>query len=145
MAYALVAVVLLALYWFGGWYWCLLRAAVVIAQRRNSALDPYTVAAGLIWLGLFALTGDRRFFFPFAMYQAVVFGQIWRGGFAAGSALMIALFTMIRIEQDASFRVLAVELLVAIAAALAGAACRRFGPVAAAGAASLVALAGLIL
>ena len=144
MAYALRALVLLASYWFGGWSWCLLCAAVVIAQGRDSAPGAYAVAPGLIWLGLFAFTGDRRLFFPFAMYQAVVFGQSWRGGFAAGSALIIALFTMIRIEQEASFRVLAVELLVAIAAALAGAACRRFGPVAAAVAASLVALAGLI-
>ena len=98
----------------------------------------------MLWVGLFAITGDRRLFFPFALYQAVVFGQLWGGAFAAGSALIIALFTLIRVEQEASLRVIAVELVVAVVAAFAGAgATRKYGRIAGAVVASLVALAGL--
>ena len=138
MTYALGAALLTASYWFGGWYWCLLYAAVVF-QRCVPAL-----AVPLFLVALFAITGDRRLFFPFALYQATVFGQNWRGGFAVGSSLIITLFTLIRIEQEASFRVIAVELIVAVIAAFAGwVATRRFGPVAGAITASVVALAGL--
>ena len=139
MTYVLGAALLASSYWLGGWYWCLLYAAVVF-QRCVPAL-----AVSFIWVALFAITGDRRLFFPFALYQATVFGQNWRGGFAAGSSLIIALFTLIRIEQEASLKVIAVELIVAAIAAFAGwAATRRFGPIVGAMAASLVALVGLV-
>ena len=98
----------------------------------------------MVWVALFAITGDRRFFFPFALYQAAVFGQLWRGGFAAGSSLIVALFVLIRIEQESSFRVLAVEIVVTLVAITAGAcAARRFGRLIGAITTSLLALAGL--
>ncbi len=118
----------------------LVYAPAVVAVRAL-ALEA---VPGLLWLGAFAATGDRRFFFPFTLYYAVVFGQVWAYGFAAGAGLVIGLFTMIRIEQMASLRVIAVELLVAVVAVLVGAVCRRYGVMAAAGAASAVALAGLV-
>ena len=143
MTYALGAALLAASYWLGGWYWCLIYAAVIF-QRCVPAL-----AVPFIWVALFAITGDRRLFFPFALYQATVFGQnwgqSWRGGFAAGSAMIVTLFMLIRIEQEASFKVIAVELIVAMIAAFAGwSATRRFGSIIGAMAASLVALAGLV-
>ena len=142
MNYALGAALLAASYWLGGWYWCLLYAAVVLG-RWPQIMPP--LALPLLWVALFALTGDRRLFFPFALYQAAIFGAAWRGGFAAGAALIIALFTLIRIEQEASFRVITVELIVAIVAAFAGSlGTRRFGTIAGATVASLVALAGLV-
>ena len=144
MAYALGTGIVLASFWIGGWYWCLIYAAVVILHWRVVERVSYTLALPMLWVGLFAITGDRRLFFPFALYQAVVFGQLWGGGFAAGSALIIALFTLIRVEQEASLRVIAVELVVAVVAAFAGAgATRKYGRIAGAVVASLVALAGL--
>ena len=101
---------------------------------------------GLIWVAAFAITGDRRLFFPFTLYYASIFGQLWDGEFAAGTALIIALFTMVRIEQMASMRVIAVELIVAVVALGACAfTARRYGLQLSAWAASFVALAGLAL
>ncbi len=146
MALVSQVAVFAALFWLGGWYWSLVAVPMFVAYR-TTFLKSVLLAAGpgLLWLTLFVFTGDRRMFFPFTVYQSVLFGQLWRHGFAAGVALVIGLFTMIRIEQEASFRVLIVELVVAVAGAFLGAACRRFGPVAAACGASLVALAGLTL
>ena len=146
MALVFQVAVLAALYWLGGWYWCVVAVPMFVAGLLKSR-SAVLVAAGpsLLWLALFVFTGDRRMFFPFTMYQAVLFGQTWRRGFAAGAALIIGLFTIIRIEQEASLRVLIVELVVAVAAAFVAAACRRYGPATAAGVASLVALAGLTL
>ena len=145
MIYALGAAVVLASYWLGGWYWCLLYAVVAVAQWRIPPRMMAAVLVPLVWVALFAVTGDRRLFFPFALYQAITFGLAWRGGFALGAAFIVALFTLIRIEQEASLRVIAVELIVAVVAVLVGGACRRYGVIAAASAASLVALAGLLL
>ncbi len=142
MTYALGVAAILASYWMGGWYWSVVYAAAVIAQRRAAS---FFLAIPLIWVALFAASGDRRLFFPFAMYQAVVFGIYWQRGFAAGAALIVGLFTLIRIEQEASFRVIAVELVVAVVAVSAGGLTRKYNAVAAAGAASLIALAGLLL
>ena len=148
MAWAIGALVAGAAWWCG-WYWLLVLAPVLVQRLRGPEMAIRTLVALslsiLMWLGLFALTQDRRFFFPFVMLNAVVFGLKWRGGFAAGAAMIVALFTMIRIEQDASFRVVSVELLVAIVASWTAWLCRRFGPVAAASAAELVAFAGLAL
>lgn len=150
MALVIQVAVLAALCWFGGWYWCLVSVPMFVSGRTRFLKNRvpavlWAAGPGLLWLTLFVFNGDRRMFFPFTMFQAVLFGQLWRRGFAAGAALVIGLFTMIRIEQEASLRVLIVELVVAVAAAFAGAACLRFGPVAAAGLASLLALAGLTL
>ena len=90
---------------------------MVIAQGGRV---PYAAAIPLVWVLMFAVTGDRRLFFPFAIYQAVTFGQLWRGGFVAGTSMIVAMFAVIRIEQEASFRVLVVELLVAVVAAFVG-------------------------
>ena len=145
MIYALGAAAVLASYWLGGWYWCLVYAVVAAAQWRTPPRMVLALAVPMVWVALFAIKGDRRLFFPFALYQAIAFGLAWRGSFAAGAAFIVALFTLIRIEQEASFRVIAVELMVAVVAVLVGGACRRYGPIMAAGAASLVALAGLLL
>ena len=84
--------------------------------------------------------------FPFTLYYAVMFGQSWKAGYAAGASLVIALFTVVRIEQMASFRVIAVELIVgSVAVAVAAVFRSGFGGVLAAGVASIIAFAGLAL
>ena len=75
------------------------------------------VAASLVWLTLFHLTGDRRLFFPYSIQFAaqVVCAAPMRPAAAKGGGL-IAAFLSIRIWQGASAGVLALELIVAIGA-----------------------------
>jgi hypothetical protein len=68
---------------------------------------------------LFRVSGDRELFFPFAMYLAshVALGfsqrNIWLASLGGGG--IVAAFMTIRVLQNATFRVLAVELVVAVA------------------------------
>ncbi len=119
----------------GGWYWALICAVSFLLGS----------APGLIWLAAFAVTGDRRLFFPFTLHYAVLFGCWWNRGFAAGGAIILTLFAIVRIEQQASFRVLAVELAVAAVAILAAQQIVNRSLLLAACVASLIAFVGLVL
>lgn len=74
---------------------------------------------GLVWLVLSHVTGNRELFFPYSMYLAscVMVSVAERasllGPIAGG--LVVAVFMAIRILQQATIRVLAVELAVAAA------------------------------
>jgi hypothetical protein len=106
----------------GGWEWAVVTVcgtgASILADRRWQTVAA-AGAAGLIWLALFQVTGNRQLFFPFAMQWAVqatlpVRGRVRLPAFVGGG-ILVGLFTAIRVWQDASVRVLAVELVVAAA------------------------------
>ncbi len=105
-----------------GWEWALVTlcgSGVALASDRRWQAVAGAGAVSLIWIALFELTGDRRLFFPFSMQYAVQAACLLRGRVAcpwiAGGGALVALFTAIRIWQQATFRVLAVELLIAAA------------------------------
>ncbi|MDE3165682.1 MAG: hypothetical protein KGN36_07750, partial [Acidobacteriota bacterium] len=107
---------------FGGWAWtlpCLILwpALYGIRAREGAAAVTAALAPGLVWLLLFALTGDRRLYFCYSMQFAVHLACLrrehgLRAG-AAGGAIPIAVFLAVRVAQAASARVLVVESLVA--------------------------------
>jgi hypothetical protein len=75
------------------------------------------VTASLVWLAATMATGNRELFFPFTMHLAacaalVAARQSPRAGWLGGGAV-IAAFMVIRVLQQATARVLAVELVVA--------------------------------
>lgn len=76
------------------------------------------LAPGLLWLALFQFTGNRELFFPYAMHLAAVVACRVGGGPGrrlAGGGVVIAAFLAIRVAQQATPLVLAVELAVAAA------------------------------
>jgi hypothetical protein len=114
----------------GGPPWTLVGgAAFVLLAFTGPRLDTLLLAApSLAWLGASIATGNRELFFPYAMHLAAVvlcrlFGRGAAWGLAAGG-LVAAVFLAIRVAQQATPRVLAVECAVA-AAILAGAAVAR--------------------
>jgi hypothetical protein len=110
----------------GGPPWTVVMLASVVALSlagpRIEALG--VAAASLLWLGAFRMTGDRELFFPYAMQLAAT--AISRGGdrgvgFAAtAGGAVAAAFLGVRIWQQATARVLAVECVV-VAAIVGGA------------------------
>lgn len=79
---------------------------------RWEALALALLAA--IWLAAFVATGDRRFFFPFTMVLS-----LWPLALGAAPwtpALLVGLFSAIRLWQQAPLVVLGIELIVAAAA-----------------------------
>ncbi|MGA0038666.1 MAG: hypothetical protein ACO3NZ_02355 [Pirellulales bacterium] len=114
----------------GGPPWTMLAAIALVLQARMGltpgGLGRLAIAFG--WLGLFWTTGNRELYFCFAMTLAAdaillvgnePTGQpgTWRGalrGATAGS-LLAAVFLGFRIVQQATTKVLAVELAVAVA------------------------------
>ncbi len=107
---------------FGGWAWtlpCLILWTALrnAPSRAGAAALTAALAPGLLWLLLFALTGDRRLYFCYTMQYAVHLACLRRehGGraAAAGGAIPVAVFLGVRVAQAASARVLAVETLVA--------------------------------
>ena len=111
----------------GGPPWTLVGgAAFVLLAFTGPRLDTLLLAApSLAWLGAATATGNREFFFPYAMHLAAVAvcRLAWQGvgrSLAAGG-IVAAVFLAIRVAQQATPRVLAVECAVA-AAILAGAA-----------------------
>ena len=70
------------------------------------------ILPAMFWLGVFHFTGDRRMFFPFSILFAASFAL--RSNWTATMEIMV-LFLVARILQDATFKVLAVEVLVAMA------------------------------
>lgn len=139
-------------WWFGGWYWALIAGVVLAAQWRvkwSAGAIALTMSTSLLWLAIFAGTEDRRMFFPFTMHLAVMMGWLLEGrvgrAMAWGPALVVAVFTLVRVAQAATAGVLVVELVVAFAAVVAAVWAGRWGRLAAAAVASVVALAGLAL
>ena len=144
--------------WFGGWPWTLVAAIVLFELCRGKQRSLHSVCAtaipSLLFLAIFAWTRDRRLFFPYSMQYAAQLACLWRGRFrhsaVTGGVAIITVFIAIRIVQDATPAVLAVEIVVAIASVAVGlAACgakdrRPARRAAAALLASLVAYAGLL-
>ncbi len=104
---------------FGGWTFALISFPLLLTLVRSDYdWKPTAIAAapGLLWLLAFIATGDRRFFFPYTLQYAIVLAalpdmrQLWER--YAGCAIVIALFLLFRTLQDASLKVLTVELLV---------------------------------
>lgn len=102
---------------FGGWPWAVVGVAVLVIHWRHAfTLESVaaTFALGLLWIGLYSWTGDRRFFFPYSMQFAVAMAFLLGGRSAwLASAGITALFAAIRIYQGATPFVLFVEMLVA--------------------------------
>ncbi len=114
----------------GGPPWTLVGgAAFVLLAFTGPRLGTLLIATpSLAWLGASVATGNRELFFPYAMQLAAVVlcrlcdrGAAWGFG---GGGLVAAAFLAIRVAQQATPRVLAVECAVA-AAILAGAALAR--------------------
>jgi len=114
------------------WGWLAMGAA--LGWRR-----PAGAALALAWPVLALVTGDRRFFFPFAMQVAALAGPAW------AQAGVVALFVVVRVTQSAPAGVLAVELGVAVAALALAAWVARKNREAAGALAALVGLLGLFL
>jgi hypothetical protein len=108
----------------GGAPWTLVAlVAVVTLSLSGPAVESLACAASaLIWLGVFHVTGDREFFFPYSMHLAAA--AICRGGDRGATAAIVAgtavaaAFLGVRVCQQASAQVLAVEC--AVVAAIVG-------------------------
>ena len=105
----------------GGPPWTLVATTAFVAMACSAprAVAIAWAAPGLLWLMCFRLTGDRELFFPYAMHLAAVAicaagdrGTWWA---ATGGAAVALAFLGIRIAQQATGRVLAVEIVVATA------------------------------
>lgn len=156
---------LTAAHFLGGPPWVALGVLAMIGQvAADFRLTPLLgLLPAAFWMAAQAITGNRELFFPYAMALAAhlasqVAGRagqrsVGRGQVAAAAAggLMVAAFLAIRVIQAATARVLAVEAAVAVGilaacvAALPVATSRRWGSVAIAAVASLLAYAGLAL
>lgn len=142
---------------FGGPPWTIV-AMVALVGLSVTAPAPASLALAapsLAWLGLSHATGNRELFFPFAMHLAAAVicrAGSWRAaaGSLAGLAVVVAFFG-VRIWQQATPRVLAVEAAVATAIVLGVVAARRLLPrhpvaeAAIVAAAAVAAYAGLAL
>ena len=125
----------------------------VVADFRLRPLVGLAPAVG--WMVAHQFTGNRELFFPYAMalaaHLAGQFGGRDRTAAAVAGGLVVAAFMGIRVIQDATARVLAVELAVAVAILAAVTVAvplmdrRPWGAVAVAAVASLAAYAGLAL
>lgn len=103
----------------GGPPWAVLGAVALVVQAftRPQSARLLLLTPALAWLGLFQATGNRELFFPYAM-SAAAFASLplarqtwWRG--ALGGGLVVVAFLVVRLFQQASGRVLAIELVVA--------------------------------
>ena len=89
------------------------------------------IGFSLLWLVMSRLTGQRELFFPFAMFLATYVAlflsdrTLWLGWF--GGLMVVTSFITIRFQQDATLRVLAVELIVATAIVACGLIADSFG------------------
>jgi len=109
---------------FGGPPWAVIGAlAVVLLAFRGIRLESLALMVpSLSWLGFSYATGNRELFFPYTMYLASCVAMrgsdraaraTWLG--PLGGAAVVAAFMVIRILQQATLRVLAVEFVVAAA------------------------------
>jgi len=148
---------LAAAHLLGGPPWVAVGVVAMIGQvAADFRLRPLVgLAPAVGWMVAHQLTGNRELFFPYAMalaaHLAGQFGGRGRTAAAVAGGLVVAAFMGIRVIQDATARVLAVELAVAVAilaavvAAVPLMARRSWRAVAVAAAASLAAYAGLAL
>lgn len=107
---------LAAAHWLGGPPWMALGAVAVVVQAfvRPQASRLLLVMPAIVWLGLFHVTDNRELFFPYAMaLTAFVSLPLAAHGGWLGGGLMVGSFLVIRVMQQASGRVLAVEMAVA--------------------------------
>ena len=110
---------------FGGPPWAVIGAIAVVAQTLGGVRieSLALVVPSLAWLALSHATGNRELFFPYTMYlascvalrnsQRATQRAAWLG--PLGGAAIVAAFMVIRILQQATVRVLAVEFVVAAA------------------------------
>jgi hypothetical protein len=122
---------------FGGPPWTVIGALAVVAQTLGGIRieSLALVVPSLAWLALSHATGNRELFFPYTMYLAscVALRATERTPWLAplGGAAIVAAFMVIRILQQATVRVLAVEFVVAAAilalVVVAGSGSRRDG------------------
>ena len=106
---------------FGGPPWTVIGAiAVVLLALGGIRFESLALMVpSLAWLGLSHATGNRELFFPYTMYLASCVAlrdsqrATWLG--PLGGAAIVAAFMVIRILQQATARVLAVEFVVAAA------------------------------
>ena len=99
----------------GGLPWACISVfgiCILIAYGANWREVLLLMLPAMFWLGVFHFTGDRRMFFPFSILFAASFAL--RANWPATMGIMV-LFLVARILQDATFKVLAVEVLVAVA------------------------------
>ncbi len=71
------------------------------------------IIPALFWLAVFHFTGDRRMFFPFSMLFAASLALLSKWDV---TLVILVLFLLARTLQYATFKVLAVELIVAVVA-----------------------------
>jgi len=126
LGFIVVEVVFLAItHFFGGPPWAVVGMVALLAQIVAQILAGFRgdavilVVPSLLWLAFFHTTGNRELFFPYTMYLAS--GVALRGaerspslGILGGGAVVTA-FMVIRILQNATSRVLLVELMIAAA------------------------------
>ena len=110
---------------FGGPPWTVIGAIAVVAQTLGGLRSESLafVMPSLAWLALSHATGNRELFFPYTMYlascvalrdsQQATQRSAWLG--PLGGVAIVAAFMIIRILQQATVRVLAVEFVVAAA------------------------------
>ena len=110
---------------FGGPPWTVIGAMAVVAQTLGGTrIESLAfVMPSLVWLALSHATGNRELFFPYTMYlascvalrdsQQATQRPAWLG--PLGGAAIVAAFMVIRILQQATLRVLAVEFVIAAA------------------------------
>ena len=126
LSFIVVEVLFLAIaHVYGGTPWAIVGMIAFIAQiftqvfsgiRAESLL---LVVPSLIWLALFRVTGNRELFFPYTMFLATgvavraVERTPWLG--VLGGSAVVTAFMVLRIVQNATSRVLAVELVIAAA------------------------------
>jgi hypothetical protein len=141
----------------GGPPWTIVAmlAFVSLSWAGPRASTLALAAPALLWLAAFRATGDRELFFPYAMHLAAVVacraGDRGTGWALAGGGAIAAAFLGVRVWQEATARVLAVE--VAVAAVVLGGAVAAIAKlprqlafdVAIVAAATLTAFAGLAL
>lgn len=105
---------------FGGWEWATILTASLLSNRRflTSPLAVIEITSiSFLWLAAFLITGDRRLYFPFTIQLAVQALALPTFNPPSLSATaIVALFSAIRLIQQATLIVLTVELVVAAVA-----------------------------
>jgi len=126
LSFIVVEVLFLAIaHVYGGTPWAIVGMIAFMAQiftQVFSGIRPESlllVVPSLIWLVLFRVTGNRELFFPYTMFLATgvavraVERSPWLGMLGGGA--VVTAFMVIRVLQNATTRVLAVELVIAAA------------------------------
>lgn len=122
VCFIIVELVFLACaHFFGGPPWTVIGVVAVVVQTLGGVrVDSLAfIVPSLAWLALSHATGNRELFFPYAIYVASAVAvtaagrPTWLG--PVGGAGVVVTFMVIRILQQATVRVLAVEFVVAAA------------------------------